>query len=213
MYLNSPNQGSNPYYTCPCYEFCRQKLFNMPMKFTQSQVDLMNSLRMLWEQHDVWTRATIVSLVFALPDVDFVTKRLLRNPADFGQALRPYYGDRIASKFSDLLKNHLVIAADLVKASKAGDNKAASEAEKKWYANADEIAAFLGSINPYWSEEDWRTMMHAHLSLVKAEAVNMLTKNYEAATSVYDEIERQSLEMADTMAAGIINQSPYRFMQ
>jgi len=109
-------------------------------------------------------------------------------------------------KFSDLLTSHLVIASELVKAAKAGDNKAASDAEKQWYANADEIAAFLGSINPYWSQEDWKMMMYAHLALVKAEVVNMLTKDFESGIQVYDEIERQALEMADVMAEGIIKQ-------
>src|SRR5689334_12914009 len=134
-------------------------------------------MRLLWEQHVVWTRLTILSIVFGLPDVDLVTNRLLRNPKDFESALKPFYGDKIASEFADLFKSHLVIAAQLVKAAKAGDNKAAANAEKNWYANADEIAAFLGRINPFWSEKDWKTMLHEHLALTKSEAVAMLTKN------------------------------------
>jgi hypothetical protein len=176
------------------------------MQFTKAQVDLMNEMRMLWEQHDVWTRSAIMSIALDLPDIDFVLKRLLQNPKDFGQALKPFYGDKIASRFSDLLTGHLVIASELVKASKAGNTKAAAAAEKQWYANADEIAAFLGSINPYWSQAEWKMMLHTHLALVKAEAVAMLTKDFEAGIKVYDEIERQSLDMADVMSEGIIKQ-------
>ncbi|OPY56018.1 MAG: hypothetical protein A4E55_02339 [Pelotomaculum sp. PtaU1.Bin035] len=166
----------------------------------------MNHFRMLWEQHDVWTRSTIVSIVFGLPDVDFVVARLLCNPVDFEHALQPCYGERIAAKFRDLLKEHLVIAADLVKASKAGNASAAAEAERKWYANADAIAVFLGSINPFWSEEQWRRMMFRHLALVKAQAVNMLSGNYAASIAAYDENEIHTLGMADVMAEGIIKQ-------
>jgi hypothetical protein len=46
------------------------------------------------------------------------------------------------------MKAHLVLAAQLVKDAKAGNSQAGEEAEKKWYANADEIAALLSSINP-----------------------------------------------------------------
>lgn len=192
---------------------CPLKAFYESRRITKAQIILMNIFRTLWEQHDVWTRAVITSIALDLPDTDLVTNRLLRNPSDFADTLRPYYGDKAASKFSDLLKSHLVIAAQLVKASKAGDSEAAEKAERDWYKNADEIAAFLSSINPYWSEESWRAMLHHHLELIKAEATDILTKNYSAGISVYDEIERQTLEMADIMSKGIIKQFPANFIQ
>lgn len=163
------------------------------------------------EQHTVWTRATIVSLVFDLPDASFVTNRLLQNPVDFGNLFSIYYGDRAGTKLSDLLRDHLVIAAELVKAAKAGDNEAAVEIEKRWYTNGDQIAAFLGSINLYWSEEVWRRMIRMHLDLVKTEAVTLITGNYQEEGSIYDQLETQALEMADVMTQGIIRQFPARF--
>jgi len=191
------------------YEYYNERLYPTPMKITKPEVDLMNKMRMLWEQHGAWTRMTIMSIVFGLPDEELATKRLLQNPVDFANALRFFYGDKIATKFSDLLKSHLVIAAQLVKAAKAGDNSSAAEAEKKWYENADEIATFLSYINPHWSKESWKAMLHEHLALVKAEAVAMLTKDYAAGIKVYDKIESQALEMADVMATGIIKQFIY----
>lgn len=182
-------------------------------KFTGLQVRLINKFRMLWEQHDVWTRSTIMSIVFDLPDLNLVIERLLRNPIDFGRVFKVFYGFRAASKFSTLLTEHLTLAAALVEAAKAGDDQGAAEIEKKWYQNADEIAAFLGSINPFWSEEEWREMMHEHLKLVKAEAVDILTGNYSAGIAVYDEIERQTLEMADMMSKGIFKQFPCQFAE
>jgi hypothetical protein len=199
-----------PLYFCP-YEYFRNDLYSNPMKITKSEVDLMNNIRMLWEQHGAWTRMAINSMVFGLPDEELVTSRLLQNPVDFAKALKFFYGDKIASKFSDLLKSHLVIAAQIVKASKAGDNKSAIAAEKKWYENADEISTFLAYINPYWSKESWKAMLHEHLALVKAEAVALLTKDYAAGIKVYDKIESQALEMADMMAEGIIKQFPDSF--
>jgi len=197
-------------YFCP-YKCFRGGFNPNSMKITKSEVDLKNNVRMLWEQHGAWTRMAIMSMVFGLPDEELVINRLLQNPVDFANALKIFYGDKISSKFSDLLKAHLVIAAQLVKAAKAGDNKSAAEAEKKWYENADEIAIFLNSINPYWSRESWKTMLYEHLALVKAEAVAMLTKDYAAGIKVYDKIESQALEMADMMAEGIIKQLSYKF--
>lgn len=177
-------------------------------EISKSQADLSDYIRGLWEQHVTWTRLTILSLVFDLPDVDLVTNRLLRNPKDFEALLRLFYGDEKASTFSDLFTNHLVIAAELIKAAKAGDNNAAADAEKRWYANADQIADFLAGINPYWSREDWKAMLYKHLAMTKDEAVNILTGKYLESINGFDEIEEQALVMADMMTNGIINQFP-----
>ncbi|WP_315118101.1 LysM domain-containing protein [uncultured Clostridium sp.] len=200
-------------YICPGYRYYCQNFNPVPKGISKAEATLSNHLRMLWEQHVVWTRLTILSMVFNLPDVELVTNRLLRNPKDFEAALRPFYGDKNASKFADLFTQHLVIAAELVKAANAGDNKTAADAEKRWYANADEIAAFLASINPYWSEEDWKKMLHEHLALTKSEAVAMITKNYAEGIKLFDKIEKQALEMADMMTQGIVKQFPNSFTQ
>jgi hypothetical protein len=169
---------------------------------------LNNLMRMLWEQHATWTRMTIISIAEGLPDEAQTTMRLLRNPGDIAAVFRPLYGNSIADRLSDLIKEHLVIAADLVKAAKAGNSAAAAEIERRWYANADEIAAFLSCINPYWSREGMTRMWHEHLSLVKAQAVARLKKDYRSDIALYDEGERLLLDMADDFTCGIIRQFP-----
>lgn len=186
-------------------------LFRRRRRISEAEFELSNALRLLWEQHVEWTRMTILSMAFNLPDVDVVTKRLLRNPDDFEKALEPFYGQRIAAEFARLLREHLVIDAELVAAAKAGDAQKVADAERRWYANADQIAKFLASINPHWLYEEWRAMLFEHLALTKKEAVDILTKNYADGIAVYDEIERQALMMADVMTMGIVRQFPQRF--
>lgn len=172
---------------------------------------LSNHMRLLWEHHVYWTRMTILSMAFGLPDMEAVTNRLLRNPKDFEVVLRPFYGEDISSKFAELLTSHLTIAAELVKAAKTNDSAAAADAEKRWYANADQIAAFLSSINPYWSEQDWQKMLYNHLAMTKTEAVDILTQKYEDSINVFENIEQEALEMADMMTQGIVKQFPQYF--
>ncbi len=175
---------------------------------SQSEQALSNRFRLLWEQHVYWTRMLIISIVFGLPDAEFVTNRLLRNPKDFAAVLRLFYGDDVASHFEKLFTQHLTIAAELVKAAKDGNSAAAAEAEKRWYANADQIAEFLGTINPYWSAQEWKKLLYDHLAMTKNEAVNMLTQKYDESINVFDNIEQQALLMADTMTQGIVRQFP-----
>ncbi|MEA4824485.1 MAG: acetylglutamate kinase [Clostridiaceae bacterium] len=181
------------------------------MGISKAEQTLSNHMRLLWEQHVYWTRMAILSMVFGLPDSDFVTNRLLRNPKDFEAALRPFYGENIAAQFAELLTSHLTIAAELVQAAKAGDSTAAADAEKRWYANANQIAAFLDSINPNWSEQEWQKLLNDHLAMTKAEAVDILTQKYVDSINMFENIEQEALTMADIMTQGIVKQFPQYF--
>lgn len=180
---------------------------------TTSEVDLMNNMRALWEQHVIWTRLFIISVVDNLKDLDFVTKRLLKNPVDIGNLFRVYYGEAIAKKITDLLTEHLAIAGDLVKALKKGDNVKATALDKRWYKNADDMAFAFASINPHYVEKEVKEMLYKHLDLTKREAADRLAGNYAADIEDFDNIEKQALMMADYFSKGIVNQFPNKFTQ
>lgn len=190
---------------------CQMLRNTIPGGISRAEQMLNNNMRLLWEQHVYWTRMAILSMIFELPDAQPVTDRLLQNPKDFEAALRPYYGQEIAAKFAELLTSHLTIAAELVAAAKAGDSTAAADAEKRWYANADEIAAFLGDINPYWSTQMWKSMLDRHLDMTKEEAVDLLTQKYQDSIDTFGNIEQEALAMADMMTQGIVKQFPQLF--
>ncbi|MEI4830154.1 acetylglutamate kinase [Bacillus sp. FJAT-53711] len=200
-------------YDIPYVSLDPQSAFSMARDYriSKNEVDLKSYMRSLWEQHVAWTRLAIISIIFNLPDVNVTITRLLQNAPDMGNALKPFYGQNAATKYSNLIKEHLVIAADLVKAAKAGDQHTASIAEKKWYANGDEIVEFISSINPYIPKEKFRKMFYEHLALTKAEAVSMLKKDYQSGVQLYDKIEKEALEMADALTAGIVRQFPQVF--
>lgn len=174
--------------------------------FTENQVRLMNKFRLLWEQHDVWTRETINSIVFELPNQDEVIARLLRNPVDMARLFGDFYGLRVARRIEELFTAHLTIAAELVTAARDGDTQEVEDARRRWYQNARDIARFLDRINPFWTFEEWLRLMNHHLMLVEQEAVLLLSGRFEENIAIYDEIEKQSLVMADLMSSGIIRQ-------
>jgi hypothetical protein len=173
-----------------------------------SMTDLVNYFRMLWEQHVAWTRMAVIGLVHQLPEAELILQRLLRNATDFANALAPFYGEEAAREFARLFSEHITIASELVQAAMAGDNNAVTEADRRWRENADQIAEFLASANPYWREDDWSAMLYEHLDLLSSNVENMIAQNYEESISGYDEVEMQALEMADMMAEGLAMQFP-----
>lgn len=179
--------------------------------FSKEMICLRDYMRLLWSQHVYWTRMTIISIANSLADEEPTTKRLLRNANDFGMLFNHFYGSKAGHEFCCLIRDHLIIAGELVKAAKAGQTKAAADAEKRWYANADDIVSFLAHINCYWPEKCMRKMWYTHLSLTKSEAVAILTKDYVKGIEIFEQIEEEALMMADDFSNGIIRQFPERF--
>ncbi len=146
-----------------------------------------------------------------LPDAQSVANRLMQNPKDFEVALQTFYGNDVAANFEKLLNDHLSLANDFIMAIKAGNTSAAADAEKQLYQNADQIATFLGNINPNWSTEEWKSMLRDHLALLKEDLCHILSGNFEDSVGTFTDIERGVLEMADIMALGIVKQFPQYF--
>lgn len=187
-------------YVCPNQSRIREPFGRC---ISENELWLNNQLRLLWEQHVFWTRLVISGIVFDSPDLEASNARLLRNPEDFAAVLGIFFGKETAARFAELFTEHLMIAGDLVTAAKNGDNAKVLAEEKKWYENADQIAAFLAGINPYWPLRSWQEMMYRHLAMTKQEAVDFISKNYTASVEVFDRIEQEALEMADCMTRGI----------
>jgi hypothetical protein len=165
----------------------------------------------LWEDHVTWTRNVILNIIDDLPGTSEGVARLLQNQDDIGNAIKPYYGEAAADQLKRLLREHITIAADLLKAAKSGDNAAFDEANKKWFANADELSIFLNKANPAWKLGDMKKMMNDHLNLTTSEAVARLKKDYAADVKAYDKVHDEILMMADMLTDGIIKQFPSKF--
>jgi hypothetical protein len=172
---------------------------------------LKTNMRHLWEDHVTWTRNVIFCLVDDLPGADQAVKRLLQNQIDIGNAIKPYYGEEAGKKLTELLTPHITIAAEVVKAAKAGNTTALDEANKRWYANADEISEFLSKANSHWGLTDMKVMMHEHLKLTTDEAVQRIQRNYDADVIAYDKVHHEILKMSDMLADGIVKQFPAKF--
>lgn len=169
-------------------------------------------MRELWSDHALWTRNVIINIIDDAPGTTEAVNRLLQNQDDIGDAIRPYYGDAGGDGLTTLLREHITIAADLLNAANIGDTDAFNTANTSWYANANDIAAFLNTANPdFFPLADWQLMMKDHLDLTLEEATARLNGDYAADVAAFDEISEQILMMADMLAEGIANQHPDQF--
>jgi hypothetical protein len=174
-----------------------------------------DDMRKLWEDHITWTRLVIVSkltLPTDLPDLSVTVNRLLQNQVDIGDAVEPFFGTAAANQLTQFLTGHIVTAAQILAAAKAGDTAAMNAAIAAWYANAHEIAVFLATANPrFWPLNEMDQMMKDHLDLTLEEAVARLEGRYADDVRAYDEVHLQILDMADMLSDGIIGLFPSQF--
>jgi hypothetical protein len=180
---------------------------------TMSATDLRNGMRKLWLDHTSYTRSYIVSALAGLPDLPTVTQRLLRNQDDIGNAIKPIYGDEAGKKLAALLRDHILIAAEIVKAAKASDSKAVDAGQKKWRGNADDIAAFLSAANPNWKKPTLTEHLYKHLDFVTNQVVARIKADWPADIQAYDAGNEHMLMFADALTDGIIKQNPKKIIQ
>ena len=183
-----------------------------PATISKSQLALRQGMNKLWEDHVTWTRLAVISLTTDSPDTQATVARLLRNQTDIGNAIKPFYGAAAGKQLTALLREHIVVAADLIAAAKAGDQEALGTQQARWTANADRIAALLSKANPrFWKPDEMRAMMRSHLRLTTDEVVARLQGNWAADVRAYDRIHVQILHMADMLSDGLVGQFPARF--
>src|SRR5215831_16519127 len=178
---------------------------------SQKATSLRLAMARLWSDHVIWTRQYILSAIADAPDTGKAAERLLKNQDDIGGAVGSVYGDAAGKQVTDLLKQHIMIAVDIVDAARKADDARFKSANEKWDRNAEEIAALLSSANPNWPKADVTDLLMQHLNLTRKEVVARLQKNHGDDIEAFDQILTEILTVADVLATGIGKQFPDKF--
>lgn len=170
--------------------------------------ELRAAMRKLWEDHITYTRNYIISALADLPDANAVATRLLANQDEIGDAIEPFYGEDAGDALATLLREHILIATEVIAAAESGDATLYAAAQAEWSANGEAIAAFLSAANPNWSQTELETMLQTHLDLTTGEVVARLNSDWEGDIRAYDAGHVHMLMFADVLTVGIAQQFP-----
>jgi hypothetical protein len=175
--------------------------------------DFASNMRKLWQDHIIWTHLYVITAAANLPDKELVTQRLLRNQVDIGDAIRPFYGPQAGDTLTQLLKDHILLAAAIIDDVKSNNTAKLNQDNTKWYANANAIATFLSNANPEnLPLAEIQAMMKMHLDLLKKDVLDRIGGNYAEDVKAVDVIHQQILDMADTISVAIIRQFQEKFV-
>ncbi|TDL67536.1 glycosyltransferase [Rhodococcus qingshengii] len=198
---------------CPSFTNAEEnhQTLRQTQPLSQKTVQLRVDLRHLWNEHAFWTEKLVVSSIAGLEDQEQVLARLLKNQDDFGNAIKPFYGEEAGNKLGQLLREHIQIARKVVAVAKSGNQADFKKYNTEWFKNADDITNFLTAANPNYNKKVLKEMMYTHLKLITDGVVAKLNKDWNANIMALDKNQEHLMHMSDFLADGIIKQFPNKF--
>jgi hypothetical protein len=151
----------------------------------------------IWKDMAIWTRAYVYSSYAGIGSQEVLFERLYRIPIDFSNTFRLIFGDLIAEQYSNLLSNQIIILRNIINAQINGNINEVNSNTVMLYQNAEERAALLVQINPFWNQNEWRNLMRTYLSMTLDESTRILAKDYPSEIMIFDRILFEAGQIAD----------------
>ena len=171
---------------------------------TYEQMNLINSFRFFMLDMAIYSRFISSCVILYKDCFDPVFARLLQVPYDSYQQMVTYLGREKAAGYYNLVNQHIIIMVELLQALQAGNQQEADTLVAKWYRNAEEIASYLASVNPYWSKEEWRSLIYKYIQLLLNQILSTQTNNFQQSVMIFDELRYHAVLMGDTLATGMM---------
>jgi hypothetical protein len=170
-----------------------------------AQMNFIFRARMLWRDLATWLRAYKVSLYGGVGNTDELSQRLFRLPTEYGSILRVFFGDQATEQLMSLLTQYIAILQSLFIAQINNDVDAINNLTQQAYQNVNSAAALLASINPYWTQGEWVTLLTLFTGLQIQEATTFLAKDLTVNVNVFDRILSFTNIIGDYFSEGLTN--------
>lgn len=171
---------------------------------TYGQMNLIFQSRKLWRDLVMWSRLYLTSRVAGIGTLEDVFNRIYRIPVEFGNLIRLVFGDQVAEVIIQQLSSNVILYQQLVEAMISGNNEAASAIAQELYRSGDERAKFLASINPFWDETQWRSLLYSFFVYSFQEIIAIIN-NDPRNVEQFDQFLEHADVMGDYLAQGLFD--------
>ncbi len=173
------------------------------------QMNFLFQVRTLWREMATWTRAYLISRFAGQGIAEYVFQRLYRLPRNFGDLMKLVYDDLIAEQYVQIISSQLVLTKEIIDAQIAGNIELVNEKVRQLYDRTEERSKFIASINPYWLEEDVRSLINTYHRYTLEEITTLLTGDYERNIDIYDRLLQHSDSIGNYFVEGLYNYLAY----
>lgn len=165
---------------------------------TYDRMNEIYDIRMFWFDLAAWTRAYMLARYAGVGNVDEVYARLRRVPEDYVNNLRKFFGETAGGNELQIqLSTYLDLIDALITAQMDGNVDEINRITRLLYQNADERAASVTSINPFWNVDEWRARLYDNLRYTIDQSETFLTGEYGRNLDIFSTI----LDLADSTSA------------
>ncbi|QOX64429.1 hypothetical protein FRZ06_14300 [Anoxybacterium hadale] len=169
------------------------------------QMNAIYGIRIFWFELVIWIRNYMLSRYMGLGDTDEVYNRLLQVPVDYVNILRQIFGEIVVGEYVTLFYRYIDLIDALVTAQIEGNVEEIGLITQQLYQNADERAAFLASINPYWSEDEWRNRLYTNLRSTLDQSTSFLMGDYSRNINIFSSLLDQAESTSNYFAEGLFD--------
>ena len=173
---------------------------------TYEQINQIYNIRMFWFDMINWVRAFMLSRFREVGNEDEVYARLQQVVTDFINNLIQFFGETPEINELQLeLNAYIGLIDSLITAQKAGNSEEVARITRLLYQNADNIAALISSINPYWDQNEWRTRLYNNLRSTLDESTMFLTEDYARNLDIFSTLMDHAESSSDYFAQGLLS--------
>lgn len=175
-------------------------------------VELKLALRDLYSGHIFWVRNVVMETKHGDKAAAKVAEeQVVQNAKAIAESISPYYGKEASDKLFKLFAAHYGAVKDYMTATFAGKKGAQKAAVDKLNKNAEEIAVFLSSANPFWPKDALLSALAAHGGHHIAQIDAVSKKDFAAEAKTWEPMKGHIYAIADILADGIVKQFPEKF--
>lgn len=174
--------------------------------FTYEQMNEIYSIRMFWFELVTWIRNFMISRYRGIGDENDVFNRLQEVPINYVNSLKKIFGDNPAIDELQLeLNTYIDLIDNLITAQMADDTDAIRRITQLLYRNADERAASVSKLTPYWTENEWKTRLYNNLRGTLDSSTTFLAGDYARNMDIYSRLLDQAESASDFFTKGLID--------
>jgi len=142
---------------------------------------------------------------YRLGAADVLFDRLYLESLELGSILHLNFGRTNSDQYSQLLSQFVIDLRDLISAQIEGNTEQINQNVARLYENINERAALKAAMNPYWSEDLYKSLFGAYIQDLIEEANALASGNFNEDVALYDRLTERTNKLGDVFAEGVYN--------